>query len=280
MQGASVSMEKKLSGKIAVVTGGGQGIGEAAAVRLAEAGATVVVADINEKTASQAAQNIRSSGSNAKAYPIDLSSVEAIRQMASNVAEEFGGIDILVNNAGIVQTKLFLEITEEEWDRVIDINQKGLFFCMQAVAEQMIRKVPDEVKKAGRSQTCHGKIVNLSSISGRRGRDVQPHYAATKAAIISLTQSAALAFAPYNINVNAIAPSVVLTPMWERVERERSRLMGGPPGTATKSFVERIPLKRPGTPENMADAIVFLCSPESDYITGQTLNVDGGFEMD
>ena len=280
MQGASVSMEKKLSGKIAVVTGGGQGIGKAAAVRLAEAGATVVVADINEKTASQAAQNIRSSGSNAKAYPIDLSSVEAIRQMASNVAEEFGGIDILVNNAGIVQTKLFLEITEEEWDRVIDINQKGLFFCMQAVAEQMIRKVPDEVKKAGRSQTCYGKIVNLSSISGRRGRDVQPHYAASKAAIISLTQSAALAFAPYNINVNAIAPSVVLTPMWERVERERSRLMGGPPGTATKSFVERIPLKRPGTPENMADAIVFLCSPESDYITGQTLNVDGGFEMD
>lgn len=273
-------MEKKLSGKIAVVTGGGQGIGKAAAVGLSDAGATVVVADINENTASQAAEQIRSSGSNAKAYAIDLSNVEAIKEMASNVAEEFGRIDILVNNAGVVQTKPFLEITEEEWDRVMNINQKGLFFSMQAMAEQMILKVPDKVKKAGRSEICYGKIVNLSSISGRRGRDVQPHYAASKAAIISLTQSAALAFAPYNINVNAIAPSVVLTPMWERVEQERSRLMGGPPGTATKSFVERIPLKRPGTPENMADAIVFLCSPESDYITGQTLNVDGGFEMD
>jgi NAD(P)-dependent dehydrogenase (short-subunit alcohol dehydrogenase family) len=273
-------MEKKLSGKVAVVTGAGQGIGKVTALKLTEAGATVVTADINEKTACATAEQILSAGGNAKSYRIDLSDVKAIRKMALDIAQEFGAIDILVNNAGVAQTKTFLEITEQEWDRLIDINQKGLFFCMQAVAEQMIRRVPDEVKRAGRSETCYGKIVNLSSISGRRGRDVQPHYAATKAAIISLTQSAALAFACYNINVNAIAPSVVLTPMWEQVERDRSRLVGGPPGTAMKSFIERIPLKRPGTPENMADAILFLCSPESDYITGQTLNVDGGFEMD
>jgi NAD(P)-dependent dehydrogenase (short-subunit alcohol dehydrogenase family) len=273
-------MEKKLNGKIAIVTGGGQGIGKAVAVKLAEAGATVIVADVNEKTASATANEIRSSGANAKAFVIDLSDVGAIKDMASKVAEEFAGIDILVNNAGVVQTKPFLEITEEEWDRIIDINQKGVFFCMQAVAEQMIRKIPDDVKSAGRSKTSYGKMVNLSSISGRRGRDVQPHYGASKAAVISLTQSAALAFAPYNINVNAIAPGVVHTPMWDLVEKERSRLMGGPPGTATKAFEDRIPLKRLGKPENMADAIVFLCSPDADYITGQTLNVDGGYEMD
>ncbi|HUV07027.1 MAG TPA: SDR family oxidoreductase, partial [Spirochaetia bacterium] len=117
-------------------------------------------------------------------------------------------------------------------------------------------------------------------ISGRRGRSDQASYAATKAAIISLTQSAALAFAAYNINVNAVAPSVVATPMWDEVDRERSRLGGEPPGSAMRSFIERIPLRRAGSPQDIAAAVVFLCCPESDYITGQTLNVDGGFEMD
>ena len=272
-------MDMKLNRKVAIVTGAGQGIGKATALKLAFAGATVIAADINEENGSGTVEEIRSAGAVAKAVTINLADVEAVYGMAEKIAGEFGHIDILVNNAGVAQTKLFLEITEEDWDRIIDVNQKGTFFCTQAVGKQMINRVPDDVKEAGCSKKSYGKIVNVSSISGRRGRDVQPHYAASKAAIISLTQSAALAFAPYNINVNAIAPSVVPTPMWENVDRDRSLLTGSPPGTATKSFIERIPLKRPGTVEDMANAIFFLCSPESDYITGQTVNVDGGYEM-
>jgi len=274
------AMEQKLKDKIAVVTGGGSGIGEGTCLLLAEAGATVIVADVNEETAKQTADEIVGAGGRAEAYRINLSSVEEIRRMAQSVAAGHGGIDILVNSAGVAQAKPFMDITEEEWDRIIDINQKGTFFCMQAVAEQMIKKVPDEVKQAGRSDTCYGKIVNLSSISGRAGRAAQPHYGTSKAAIIHLTKCAALAFAPYYINVNAIAPSVVFTPMWEKNDRERSKLMGGKIGDASKAFIDRIPLKRAGTTTDMANAIVFLCSPEADYITGQTLNVDGGYEMD
>jgi len=273
-------MDKKLEGRIAVVTGGGSGIGKETCLKLAEAGATVVAADVNADTAEQTAGEIRRRGGQAEAYTVDLSKVDQIRGMARSVAQKHGGIDILVCSGGVAQTKPFMDVTEEEWDRIIDINQKGTFFCMQAVAEQMIAKVPEHVKKAGRSETCYGKMVNLSSISGRAGRAEQPHYASSKAAIIHLTKCAALAFAPYNINVNAIAPSVVFTPMWEQVDRERSRLMGGGSGTASKAYVERIPLKRAGTTADMANAVLFLCSPESDYITGQTLNVDGGFEMD
>jgi len=131
-----------------------------------------------------------------------------------------------------------------------------------------------------RPAPSYGKIVNFSSISGRRGRSEQMAYAASKAGIISVTQSAALAFSPYNINVNAVCPGMVPTPVWDQIDRDRSRLMGVPPGEALKAFVEKVPLRRAGTPEDMAGAVAFLCSPDADYITGQTLNVDGGFEMD
>jgi len=144
----------------------------------------------------------------------------------------------------------------------------------------MIKQMPEEVKAAGHTDHSYGKIVNFSSISGRHGRAEQIPYAASKAAIISITQSAALAFAPYNINVNAVCPGVVPTPMWEKIDRDRGRISGLPPGESMKSFIERIPLKRPGSPEDVAGVVAFLCSPDSDYMTGQTLNVDGGFEMD
>ena len=171
-------------------------------------------------------------------------------------------------------------MTEEDWDRVVDTNLKGTVFCMQAVGRQMIRQVPPEVAAAGCGpDRSYGKIVNFSSISGRHGRSVQMAYAASKAAIISVTQSAALAFSPYNINVNAVCPGVVPTPMWEQIDRDRSRLMGAQPGEALKAFIDKVPLLRAGSPEDVAGAVAFLCSPDADYITGQTLNVDGGFEM-
>jgi meso-butanediol dehydrogenase/(S,S)-butanediol dehydrogenase/diacetyl reductase len=272
-------MEQRLSGKIAIVTGSGQGIGKGVALRLAREGADVVVADINAKTAEQTAQEIRGLKRRALAYPVDLVNLAEIRAMVEKAVAEFGRIDILVNAAGVAQTKPFLEITEAEWDHVIDTNLKGTVFCIQAVAEQMIKQVPDEVKAAGRADRSYGKIVNFSSISGRHGRALQLHYAASKAAIISITQSAALALTPYNINVNAVCPSVVATPMWEQIDRQRSRIFGTEPGEAMRDFIEKIPLKRAGTAEDVAGAVAFLCSSDADYITGQTLNVDGGFEM-
>jgi NAD(P)-dependent dehydrogenase (short-subunit alcohol dehydrogenase family) len=305
-------MEQRLEGKVAIITGAGQGIGKAVALRLAREGADVVAAEINHDTAATTAQEIHLLGRRSVAHQIDVSHLSEIQAMVDRVVAELGRIDILVNVAGIAQTKPFLDLTEEDWDRVVDVNLKGTVFCMQAVGRQMIRQIPlqgrseslcdmglesmnhrqdadatvnrgqDARETQGRDALAtrsHGKIVNFSSISGRRGRSLQLAYAASKAAIISVTQSAALAFSPYNINVNAVCPSVVPTPMWEQIDRDRARLTGAQPGEAMKAFIEKIPLQRPGTPEDIAGAVAFLCSSDADYITGQALNVDGGFEM-
>jgi len=273
-------MEQRLSGEIAVVTGSGQGIGKAVALRLAREGADVAVADINPNTAEQTAQEIRAIKRLSLAYRIDVADISQIQPMVDSVVGEFGRIDVLVNVAGVAQTEPFIELAEEGWDRVIDTNLKGTAFCIRSVGEQMIKQVPDEVKAAGRADRSFGKIVSFSSISGRRGRAMQPAYAASKAGIISITQSAALAFAPYNINVNAVCPGVIPTAMWEQIDLDRSRISGLRPGESMKSFIEQIPLKRAGSPEDVAGVVAFLCSSDSDYMTGQTLNVDGGFEME
>jgi D-sorbitol dehydrogenase (acceptor) len=211
---------------------------------------------------------------------LDISRPADIRTAVAGIVAAWGRIDILVNNAGVNLTNPFVGTTEEEWDRVIDVNQKGTFFCTQIVGEQMIRQIPEAYREGGRvPEGCRGWIVNMSSISGRRGRPLGAAYAASKAAIISITQSAALFFAPYNIHVNAISPSVIPTPMWVEIDRERGRYSGLKPGEAMKSFVESIPLKRAGKPEEIAAVAAFLCSPDAEYITGQTINVDGGFEM-
>jgi NAD(P)-dependent dehydrogenase (short-subunit alcohol dehydrogenase family) len=290
-------MEKRLEHKVAIVTGSGQGIGKGIAQRLAQEGAAVVVAEYNEDTARAAAAEIEADGGHALAYQIDISDVGAAARMADAVTSEFGHIDILVNNAGVVQTKPMMDLTEADWDRVINVNMRGTFFCIQVVANQMIEQLPEEIAAAGapadlikvggkqetraeRPVRSYGKIVSLSSISGRRGRPLSAHYAASKAAIISITQSAALALAPYNINVNAVAPGVVPTAMWEGIDRDRGALFGSGAGEAMAAFVDSVPLQRASRPEDVAGAIAFLCSADADYITGQCLNVDGGFEMD
>lgn len=273
-------MEQQLADRVALVTGAANGIGKACVQRLAAEGADVIVADIDRAAVAAVAAEIRSTGRRAMEVAVDVSNVAAIRTAVNAAVSEMGKIDILVNCAGVVQNKPLLDVTEEDWDRIIDINQKGTTFFIQAVAAHMVSRVPETVRGDGRSDRCYGKIVNFSSISGRRGREYQVHYAASKAAIISITQSAALAFAPYNINVNAVSPSVVMTGMWEQNDREKAAILGTPPGQASKDFIERIPLKRAGSPEDMAAAVAFLCSNDADYITGQTLNVDGGFEMD
>ncbi len=269
----------------ALVTGAGQGIGEAIALGLAAEGADVAVVDINAESASRTAAEIRRLGRQSIAEHVDLAHAGAIPAMVEHAVSEFGRLDILVNCAGIVQTKPFLEITESDWDRIVDINQKAFFFCMQAAARQMVKQaeacqiVPRREGETADPISC-GKIVSISSVSGRRGRALQAPYAATKAAIISLTQSAALDFAPHQINVNAVAPSIVLTPMWDKIAEDRGRLSGAGKAASVESFIERIPLNRAGTGPDIAGAVTFLCSADADYITGQCLNVDGGFEMD
>jgi meso-butanediol dehydrogenase/(S,S)-butanediol dehydrogenase/diacetyl reductase len=299
-------MDQRLSGKVAIVTGAGQGIGKAVALRLAQEGASVVAVDINGETAATTARELQALGRSAFAHAMDVRCLSEIQLLVEQVAGAFDRIDALVNAAGIARTQAFLEMTEEDWDRVVDTNLKGTVFFMQAVGRQMIRQIPPEAMAQGRvglrrgegvplskhgqdaretqgqdalATRSYGKIVNFSSISGRRGRSVQMAYAASKAAIISVTQSAALAFSPYNINVNAVCPGVIPTPMWDQIDRDRSRLMDAQPGEALKAFVEKVPLQRAGTPEDVAATVAFLCSSDADYITGQTLNVDGGFEM-
>jgi len=289
--------QPRLQDKIAIITGAGRGIGQGIATRLAQEGATVVIADYAADSANATAQLLADAGHPTLAYPIDITNVPAVQQLISDVVARFGRIDILVNNAGVTQTKPLLDLQEADWDRVMNVNLRGTFFCMQAVAQQMLRQIPeairahlglsDVIKVKSESQTAaptlapsYGKIVNMASISGRRGRPLAAHYAASKAATMSITQSAALALAPYNINVNAVSPSVVATPMWDQIDAERGQLFGSAPGEAMRAFINTIPLKRAGTPADIGGAIAFLCSSDADYITGQTLNVDGGYEMD
>jgi len=265
-------------GRVAIVTGAAQGIGKGVALRLAQEGARVVVADRTADLAEATAAEIRAAGGQAVAHTIDLVRIDELPGLVAQAVDRFGRLDILVNVAGILQSKPFLDVTEAEWDRIITVNQKSLVFLIQSAARQMLAQIPPEVRAANACQRSYGKIVNFSSISGRHGRALQVHYAASKAAVISITQSAALAFAPF-LNVNAVSPSVVPTPMWEQNDREKSRILGLPPGKSMQEFIERIPLRRAGTPQDMAAAVAFLCSADADYITGQTFNVDGGFEM-
>lgn len=258
----------RLAGKVALVTGAGQGIGQAMALRLACDGADVAIADINQDTAEKTAELVRGAGRRAMAVGIDLTHVDQIQPMIDLVVATLGRLDILINNAGRVQIKPFLDVTEAEWDQTLDLNLKGGFFCLQAAARQMIK------------QGEGGRIINMSSVSGRGGRADSSAYAASKMGVISVTRSAALAFAPHNILVNALCPGIVPTPMWDQIDNERARLFGYEPGSARAALIEKVPLKRVAELEEIAATAAFLASAESSFITGQAINVDGGLEMD
>jgi meso-butanediol dehydrogenase/(S,S)-butanediol dehydrogenase/diacetyl reductase len=266
-------------GKIAIVTGAGQGLGRGIATRLALEGAHVVVAEFNKANAETVAQELSALGPEALAYPIDIGDSSQIEQMVKQVVAHFGRVDILVNNAGVLETLALFDLTPEKWDWLQRVNQHGLFFCLQIVAKQMVAQIPEDVIQAGRAERSYGKIVNFSSIAGRKGRPYATHYSASKWAAISITQSAALYLAPYNINVNAVCPGVVPTPMWEGIDKTQSARFGLEQGGWIQKTIEGIPLKRAARPEDIAAAVSFLCSEDADYITGQALNVDGGMEM-
>ncbi|MBI5928819.1 MAG: glucose 1-dehydrogenase [Chloroflexi bacterium] len=269
----------RLKGKVAIVTGAGQGIGKGIAIRLAQEGAHVVIAEYKAENAHAVADEISATGPRALAYPVDIGDTDKINQMVKDVVQEFGQIDILVNNAGVLETLPLFDLTPEKWDWLQRVNQRGLFFCLQAVAMQMVAQIPEEVKSAGKAEHSYGKIVNFSSVAGRKGRPYAAHYSAAKWAVISMTQSAALYLAQYNINVNAICPGVVPTPMWEDIDKTQAARFGMQKGEWIQNTVDKVPLKRAAKPEDIAAAVAFLCSEDADYITGQALNVDGGMEM-
>jgi meso-butanediol dehydrogenase / (S,S)-butanediol dehydrogenase / diacetyl reductase len=262
----------RLDGFVAIATGGARGIGRAIALRYAREGATVVVTDLDDAGAQAVAAEIRSHGGAADAFRVDLGEPDQSAAMVARATDRFGRLDILVNNAGVIRVRALLELTPEDWDFVNDVNARGLFFALQAGARQMLQQAP---MSEGRPR---GKIINIASIAGRSGRPMFAAYAASKAAAISITQSAAVGLAP-DVTVNAVCPGVVDTEMWRLIDREWTLLEQRPVGAAWQDRIRGIPMGRPETPDDLAGMAVFLASSDADYITGQSYNVDGGMTM-
>jgi D-sorbitol dehydrogenase (acceptor) len=254
----------KLEGKVAIVTGAGSGMGRAISHRYANEGASVLVADMNGAAAEKVAGEIEATGGKAAPFTVDVRNQEQVRAMVGAAVSTFGGLDILVNNAGVGKIIPFLDTTEADWDFMFDVNCKGLLWCSQEAAKVMI------------DQGRGGKIVNLASQAGRRGEALVLAYCASKACVISMNQSIALALAPHKINVNAIAPGIVDTPFWDEVDKQFAKLLNMEIGEPKRTFIQSIPLGRIEQPEDVTGAAVFLASSDSDYITQQCLNVDGG----
>jgi 3-oxoacyl-[acyl-carrier protein] reductase len=244
----------RLKDKFAVVTGGARGIGFAIAEALAREGAGVAVADISGEGAEGAAAALSKKGARAIPVSVNVADPASVAAMVATVTKAFGRIDILVNNAGVGGNTPFLEIGLEEWNRIIGINLTGAFLVAQAVAREMVK-------------TGGGKIVNIASLSGQRGGNGRAAYGSAKAGLELLTKVMAVELAPHNINVNNIAPGAI--------ETEMAKFAHDGPTRAAYNYL--IPMTRYGTPEEIADATVFLSSDESRYVQGHTLNVDGGF---
>jgi 3-oxoacyl-[acyl-carrier protein] reductase len=246
----------RLKGKVALVTGGGRGIGKAISLALAKEGAKVCVNYFHSKDASEdVVKKIKENGGEAISYRADISKLEEVNRMVEEVSKKFGRIDILTNNAGLNIDKYLMIMNEEEWNKVIDVNLKGTFNCSKAVSRIMIGQ---------RS----GNIINISSVSAISGTAGQTNYSAAKGGMISFTKSLARELAPFGIRVNALAPGLIDTEMAEKMPKEM-----------LDQILEMTPLKRIGKPEEVAKVVTFLVSEEADYITGQVIRVDGGLAM-
>nr|WP_290693830.1 L-iditol 2-dehydrogenase [Halomonas sp. UBA3074] len=256
----------KLTHKIAVITGGARGIGLAIAQRYLSEGASVVVADIDPGAIDEAVATLQQHGraEQVMGVALDVCDQGSIDAMIDAVTQRFGGIDILVNNAAVFDMAPVLEVTTASFDKQFAVNTKGMFFTLQSVARSMV----------ARGQG--GKIINMASQAGRRGEALVSVYCASKAAVISLTQSCGLDLIKHGINVNGIAPGVVDTPMWEEVDALFARFENRPLGEKKRLVGEAVPFGRMGLPEDHTGAAVFLASQDSDYVVAQTLNVDGG----
>ena len=244
-----------LGGKIAVVTGAGRGIGRAIAMKLAEDGADIAVVDLARESVDDVVGEIRQMGRKALGLTANVTVSSDVEEFIKQVIDEFGRIDILVNNAGITRDTLLMRMKEEDWDSVINVNLKGAFLCTKGVSRIMMKQ-------------RYGKIVNISSVIGLMGNAGQSNYGASKAGLLGFTKSAARELAPRNITVNAVAPGFIETQMTDVL-----------PEDMKKQLVNQIPLGRIGSSKDVANAVMFLASDASGYITGQTITVDGGMVM-
>lgn len=254
---------KRFVDKVTIVTGGAQGIGRAIALRFAEEGSNVVIADVNLEGAEKVVQEIRGLGKQALAIKTDVSNREEVNRMVNSAVEKFGKIDILVNDAGIVLWKLMKDTEEKDWDNIYNVNIKGVFLCTQAVVKQMIGQK-------------NGKIINIASLFGKFGVKLFSAYNSSKAAVINFTKTSALELAPYNITVNAICPGDTMTPMMQAEIVTLSKQFGISEEEYSKRAAERIPLGRFGTPQDIAGLAAFLASDEASWITGGIFDICGG----
>ncbi|RKP48670.1 L-iditol 2-dehydrogenase [Pararobbsia silviterrae] len=252
-----------LKDKVAVLTGAASGIGEAVARRYLDAGARCVLVDVKPPAAIEQRFGVYGP-ERVLALQADVTRREDIARIVSETVARFGRIDILFNNAALFDMRPLLDESWDVYDRLFAVNVKGMFFLMQAIAQRMV------------DQGEGGKIINMASQAGRRGEALVSHYCATKAAVLSYTQSAALALAPHRINVNGIAPGVVDTPMWDEVDALFAKYEGRRLGEKRQLVGDAVPLGRMGVPDDLTGAALFLASRDADYITAQTLNVDGG----
>ncbi len=244
-----------LDGKVAIVTGAARGIGAAIAVRLADEGADIALCDLQEDWLAETAEAVESRGRKVRRYSVDVSSSAGVNEVVSSVVSDMGGVDILVNNAGITRDTLMMRMSDEDWDAVLNVNLKGTFLFTRAVARPMMKKRA-------------GTVVNIASIIGLIGNAGQCNYAASKAGVIALTKSSAKEMASRNIRVNAVAPGFIQSKMTDALSEE-----------IRDKMLENIPMKRFGTPDDVADVVAFLAGDRSGYMTGQVLTVSGGMVM-
>lgn len=259
-------MERNGSARVALVTGGARGIGRGIALRLAADGLDVAVNDIgaNSDQLDGVAEEIRAAGRRTATIIADVSQPDEVERMVASVADELGRLDVMVANAGIAQVKPLLEVTPEDFDGLMAVNLRGVFLCYKAAAQQMIR------------QGGGGKIIGAASIAAHKGFAMLGHYSASKWAVRGLTQAAAQEWAEHGITVNAYCPGIVGTAMWEQIDAELGGYMGLGKGEALEQFSQLIALGRVETPEDVACFVSYLASKDSDYMTGQSVMIDGG----
>jgi len=247
------------SGRAAVVTGGGKGMGEAIARRLARDGFAVAILDLDSENAQRVADEIVAGGHRAIAVAVDVSDRASVDLAMARVRDEFGPILVLVNNAGITGFKRFMEITDDDWERIFKVNINSAFYCTQAVVRDM-------------TEAGWGRIVNISSSSAQTGSEFMSHYASTKAAMIGMTKCLALELGPGGITVNTVPPGSIMTPMM-RASADKGHLGD------LEALAARLPVRRIGEPEDIAAAVGYLCSDDAGYVTGQIIGVNGGRVM-